>query len=134
MGDVGSAFLGFTFATLAVIGASLDLGHLSFYVVPMLLFHFIFDAAFTFFMRLLRGEKVHHAHRAHLYQLLNQLGYSHRAVSLFHYVVTAVQGAAAYTSLGLPADRRLLLFIPLLIFDIAYARWVLRRAKAVGLI
>jgi len=59
LGDVGSAFLGFTFSTLAVIGASLDLGHLSFYIVPMLLFHFIFDTVFTFSRRLLRGEKVY---------------------------------------------------------------------------
>jgi UDP-GlcNAc:undecaprenyl-phosphate GlcNAc-1-phosphate transferase len=134
MGDVGSAFLGFTFATLAVIGASLDLGHLSFYIVPLLLFHFIFDTVFTFFRRLLRGERVYLAHRTHLYQLLNQLGYSHRAVSFFHYALTAVQGVAALASLGLPADRRLLLFIPFLIFDVAYARWVLRRARVAGLI
>jgi UDP-GlcNAc:undecaprenyl-phosphate GlcNAc-1-phosphate transferase len=52
MGEVGSAFLGFTFAILAVIGASLDLGHLSFYIVPMLLFHFIFDTVFTFIRRI----------------------------------------------------------------------------------
>lgn len=134
MGDVGSAFLGFTFATLAVIGASFDLGHLSFYIVPMLLFHFIFDTVFTFFRRLLRGEKVHLAHRTHLYQLLNQLGYKHGAVALFHYLMTTAQGMAAFASLGLPADRRLLLFIPFLIFDAAYAFWVLRRAKAAGLI
>lgn len=134
MGDVGSAFLGFTFAALAVIGASLDLGHLSFYIVPLLLFHFIFDTAFTFFRRLLRGEKVHLAHRTHLYQLLNQLGYSHRAVSVFHYAVAAVQGTAAFASLALPADRRLLIFIPFLLFDAAYARWVLRRAEKMQLI
>ncbi|MGB5080844.1 MAG: hypothetical protein WBO23_08885 [Burkholderiales bacterium] len=134
MGDVGSAFLGFTFATLAVIGASLDLGHLSFYIVPLLLFHFIFDTVFTFFRRLLRGEKVHIAHRTHLYQLLNRVGYSHRAVSLFYCALTAAQGVAAFVSLGVPADRRLLLFIPFLIFDVAYAHWVLRRAKTAGLI
>jgi len=134
MGDVGSAFLGFTFATLAIIGANLDLGHLSFYIVPLLLFHFIFDSVFTFFRRLLSGEKVHLAHRTHLYQLLNQLGYSHRAVSLFHYAITVAQGAAAFASLGLPADRRPLLFIPFLVFDAAYAAWVLRRAKAARLI
>jgi UDP-GlcNAc:undecaprenyl-phosphate GlcNAc-1-phosphate transferase len=134
MGDVGSAFLGFTFATLAVIGASLDLGHLSFYIVPLLLFHFIFDTAFTFVRRLLRGEKVHLAHRTHLYQLLNGLGYSHRAVSLFHYGLTLVQGAAAFASIWLQAERRLLVFIPFLIFEIAYARWVLGRAKAAGLL
>src|SRR2546426_1042942 len=132
-GDVGSAFLGFTFSTLAVIGASLDLGHLSFYIVPMLLFHFIFDTVFTFSRRLLRGERVYLPHRAHLYQLLNRLGYSHRAVSLFHYALTVVQGLAAFVSIGLPAERRLLVFIPFLIFEVAYARWGLGRAKAMQL-
>lgn len=134
MGDIGSAFLGFTFATLAVIGSSLDLGRLSFYVVPMLLFHFVFDTLFTFGRRLLRGERVFLAHRTHLYQLLNRMGYSHKAVALFHYAVTAVQGIAAFISVGLPAGQRLLVFIPFLIFNIAYARWVLVRARGKQLI
>ena len=134
MGDVGSAFLGFTFAMLAVIGASLDLGHLSFYIVPMLLFHFIFDTVFTFFRRLLRGEPVHLAHRTHLYQLLNRIGYSHKAVSLFYYAMTVVQGVAAFVSITLHSDQRLYLFVPFLIFDLAYAWWVLARAKAMQLI
>lgn len=134
MGDVGSAFLGFTFAILAVIGASLDLGHLSFYIVPMLLFHFIFDTVFTFFRRLLRGDQVHVAHRTHLYQLLNRLGYSHRVVSLFHYAVTVAQGVAAFISIKLPAEQRLYVFVPFLIFDLAYASWVLTRARAMRLI
>lgn len=134
MGDIGSAFLGFTFATLAVIGSSLDLGRLSFYIVPMLLFHFIFDTFFTFIRRLLRGEKIHLAHRTHLYQLLSRTGYSHRAVSLFHYAVTVAQGVAAYISIDLAANNRLLVFIPFLVFEIAYARWVLSRAARMGLI
>ena len=134
MGDIGSAFLGYTFATLAVIGSSLDLGRLSFYIVPMLLFHFIFDTFFTFIRRLLRGEAIHLAHRTHLYQLLNRTGYSHRAVSLFHYAVGVAQGIAASISIDLPADRRLLMFIPFLVFEIAYARWVLSRATRMGLI
>jgi UDP-N-acetylmuramyl pentapeptide phosphotransferase/UDP-N-acetylglucosamine-1-phosphate transferase len=134
MGDIGSAFLGFTFATLAVIGSSLDMGRLSFYVVPMLLFHFIFDTFFTFTRRLVRGENVLLAHRTHLYQLLNRIGYSHKAVSLFHYALGVVQGIAATVSIGLPADKRLLVFIPFLVFEIAYARWVLRRAAGLGLI
>jgi UDP-GlcNAc:undecaprenyl-phosphate GlcNAc-1-phosphate transferase len=134
MGDIGSAFLGFTFATLAVIGSSLDLGRLSFYIVPMLLFHFIFDTFFTFTRRLARGEKVLRAHRTHLYQLLNRTGYSHRAVSLFHYAVSVAQGFAAFISIDLAADRRLLVFIPFLLFEIVYARWVLSRATRMGLI
>jgi UDP-GlcNAc:undecaprenyl-phosphate GlcNAc-1-phosphate transferase len=134
MGDIGSAFLGFTFATLAVIGSSLDLGRLSFYIIPMLLFHFIFDTLFTFLRRLARGEKIHLAHRTHLYQLLNRIGHSHRAVSLFHYAVTVAQGIAAFVSVGLAPERRLLVFIPFLIFEIAYARWVLARARTLRLI
>jgi UDP-GlcNAc:undecaprenyl-phosphate GlcNAc-1-phosphate transferase len=116
MGDVGSAFLGFTFATLAVIGASLDLGHLSFYIVPLLLFHFIFDTAFTFLRRLSRGEKVHLAHRTHLYQLLNGLGYSHRAVSLFHYGLTTSRASRPSRRSGCRL-KCALVFIPFLIFE-----------------
>lgn len=134
MGDIGSAFLGFTFATLAVVGSSLDLGRLSFYIIPMLLFHFIFDTLFTFARRLLHGEKVHLAHRTHLYQFLNRMGYSHRTVSLFHYAVTVAQGIAAFVSVSLAPERRLLVFIPFLIFEIAYARWVLARARSLRLI
>src|SRR5258706_1323542 len=62
MGDVGSAFLGFTFAALAIIGAEVDVGRLSFYIVPLLLFHFIFDTFFTFVRRWLNSEPLHLAH------------------------------------------------------------------------
>jgi hypothetical protein len=51
-------------------------------------------------------------------------------VSLFHYAVTAAQGVAAFVSIDLAAERRLLVFIPFLVFEIAYARWVLGRARA----
>jgi UDP-GlcNAc:undecaprenyl-phosphate GlcNAc-1-phosphate transferase len=44
MGDVGSTFLGFTFATLAIISSLYDNAHTSLLVIPLLLFHFIYDA------------------------------------------------------------------------------------------
>lgn len=133
MGDVGSAFLGYTFAALAVIGASLDTGRLSFYIVPLLLFNFIFDTFLTFLRRLLRCEKVHQAHRSHLYQLLNRIGYSHRSVSLFHYAVAFAQGIGAFVLVSLPPSARLLTFVPFLVFQGCYAWWVLSRAKSLGL-
>ena len=95
MGDVGSAMLGFVFATLAIIAARYDASHTSFMVVPLLLFTFIYDTSFTFVRRWLRGENVTQAHRSHLYQLLNRMGYSHLTVSLGHYPATAVLGCAA---------------------------------------
>jgi len=134
MGDVGSAFIGFTFAALAVIGANLDAGHLPFYVVPLLLFHFIFDTFFTFVRRALRGEPVHLAHRTHLYQLLNQCGYGHRAVSMYHYAVTVVQGIGALLLIFVELEWRVYVFLPYLGYQAIYAAWVLRRAKALGLV
>ena len=133
MGDVGSAFLGFTFGALAVIGASFDFGRLSFYVVPLLLFNFIFDTFFTFVRRLLRGERIHLAHRSHLYQLLNRMGYSHRKVALFHYAVALVQGVGAILLVHVPPSSRLLIFAPFVIFQVVYARRVLERARAMSL-
>lgn len=134
MGDVGSAFLGFAFATLAVIGASFDFGRLSFYIVPLLLFQFIFDTFLTFLRRVVRGEKVHLAHRTHLYQLLNRMGFSHRSVSAFHYAVAISQGLGAVLLVQLPPGDRLKVFVPFLAFQVTYASWVLAKAKRQDLI
>lgn len=134
MGDVGSAFLGFAFATLAVIGANLDRGHLSFYVVPMLLFHFIFDTAFTFFRRLARGEKVYLPHRTHLYQLLNRTGFSHRAVSLLYCAMTVAQGIGACVVVIVEPQHKVLVFVPFLLFYAVCAWWIVQRARGAGVI
>ena len=58
MGDVGSIFLGFVFATLAIIAAIYDKSHTSFLVMPLLMFNVIFDTFFTFIRRLIRHENV----------------------------------------------------------------------------
>mgnify|MGYP001558189185 CR=1 FL=1 len=134
MGDVGSAFLGFSFAALAVIGAQVDFARLSFYVVPLLLFHFIFDTFFTFVRRLMNSEPVHEAHRTHLYQLLNRTGFSHVAVSLYHCGMTVVQGFGALVLVKLEPSERIYVFVPFFMYQALYAWWVLRRARAHGLL
>ncbi len=79
MGDVGSAFLGFYFSALTVLAAQSN----PVFVLAgiALVWPFIFDAVFTFFRRLCRGEKVWVAHRSHLYQRLVISGLSHAQVS-----------------------------------------------------
>jgi UDP-GlcNAc:undecaprenyl-phosphate GlcNAc-1-phosphate transferase len=134
MGDVGSAFLGFTFAVLAIIAARYDHSHTSFLVMPLLLFNVIYDTFFTFVRRLLRGDRVHEAHRTHLYQLFNQLGYSHRTVSLFHYGVCAAQGLAAMWMVNIPGSERTLVFVPFLLFQAIYSWVIIRRARRAGLL
>lgn len=130
MGDVGSQFLGFSFAALAVIAAEVDASRTSLLVVPLLFFNFIFDTGFTLCRRALRGADVTSAHREHLYQLLNRLGWSHLRVSLFHYAVVAAQGVGALAMTGLGPDRRAAVFLPFVVFQCIYAWLVMRRARA----
>ena len=134
MGDVGSAFLGFTFAVLAIIAARYDHSHTSFMVMPLLLFNLIYDTFFTFMRRLLGGERVIDAHRTHLYQLLNRLGYSHRTVSLFHYGVCIFQGIAAVWMVRIPGAERTLVFIPFLVFQILYSCVIITLARKARLL
>jgi UDP-GlcNAc:undecaprenyl-phosphate GlcNAc-1-phosphate transferase len=134
MGDVGSAFLGFTFAVLAIMAARYDHSHTSFFVMPLLLFNFIFDTAFTFFRRLLKGENVTEAHRTHLYQLFERLGYGHRTVTLFHYGLCILQGLVAVWMVRTPDGRRALVFVPFFVVQSIYAFVIVRSAKRAGLL
>ena len=93
MGDVGSAFLGYTLAVLPVIAAP---------VVPRLalagvlvVWPFVFDTTFTLLRRLRRGENVFAAHRSHLYQRLVSAGYSQRAVTLLYLGLALLGGVLA---------------------------------------
>jgi len=89
MGDVGSAFLGFVFAFMAVAASRTD-PRLA-VVGIILVWPFVFDSGFTFFRRLLNRENVFSAHRSHLYQRLVIAGYSHRFVSSL-YIGLAIIG------------------------------------------
>ena len=93
MGDVGSAFLGFTFAAMPFFGG-VRAPELT---VPaaLLVWPFVFDSTFTLIRRALRGENVVRAHRSHLYQRLNIAGYSHRFVTTLYGALALVTAALA---------------------------------------
>jgi UDP-N-acetylmuramyl pentapeptide phosphotransferase/UDP-N-acetylglucosamine-1-phosphate transferase len=84
MGDVASAFLGFTFAVfpLLIEQKAADLKGKLFFVSWLFVWPFVFDSVFTFFRRLARREKVWRPHRTHLYQRLLSGGFTHRFVTL----------------------------------------------------
>ena len=130
LGDVGAAFLGFLFASLAIIASRYDESRTSFLVMPLLLFNFIYDTSFTFIRRLLAGEKVFEAHRSHLYQLLNRSGYTHLEVVLIQYCMVFLQGIGALVLVRVPGDERMLVFVPFLVLQVIYTVLVMRFAKA----
>lgn len=82
MGDVGSTFLGYTFAVLPIAAAKSDPNLI--FIGILLVWPFIFDSTFTFFRRLLKGDRVLTAHRSHLYQRLVISGYTHHSVTLIY--------------------------------------------------
>jgi UDP-GlcNAc:undecaprenyl-phosphate/decaprenyl-phosphate GlcNAc-1-phosphate transferase len=75
-----------------------------------LLFNFIFDTFFTFIRRFLNGDNISQAHKTHLYQLLNQLGFNHKKITLIHYMMSISQGIGAIVLISISGDKRLLVF------------------------
>jgi Fuc2NAc and GlcNAc transferase len=106
MGDAGSAFLGFCFASMPFVARTfVEVGANRLFIAGIaLLWLFIFDSIFTLIRRAARREKVWNAHREHLYQRLIRSGYAHRTVTLIYGGLSAVAAVAAVFSL-LSDDR-----------------------------
>jgi Fuc2NAc and GlcNAc transferase len=81
MGDVGSGYLGYVIAVLAIASARDNPAALAAWLI--LGGVFFCDATVTLIRRLLRGERVSQAHRSHAYQRLARRWQSHgRATAL----------------------------------------------------
>lgn len=79
MGDVGSGFLGFWMAALAI--ALHTSGALSIWASVVLNAMFVADATSTLICRVLRRERWHAPHRSHVYQRLSRKFGSHMVVT-----------------------------------------------------
>lgn len=116
MGDVGSTFLGYTFAVLPLLISADPETPISpaaaLVAAALLLWPFLFDTVLTFTRRLLRKENVFAAHRQHLYQRLVIAGLPHPFVTSA-YMVLALLGivfAKAYLD-----GNTIVLLAPLLV-------------------
>ena len=102
MGDVGSGFLGYTLAVLAVASERMNGVPL---IAWLILFGaFFFDATVTLFRRLLRGEAVWAAHFEHAYQRGLTARRSHADITISLIVVNAALAAAAAWMVFRPAS------------------------------
>lgn len=79
MGDVGSGYLGYVLAVLAVDG--MPAASQVPWVWLILGGVFLVDASVTLARRILRGERVYEAHRSHAYQWLARRWHSHKRVT-----------------------------------------------------
>ncbi len=78
MGDAGSTVLGASVA-IALLNTSNDLAQA--WSALAITLPLVSDAIYTLVRRLIRGENIFKAHRSHLYQRLQQSGWSHAQVA-----------------------------------------------------
>jgi len=78
MGDVGSTVLGFVLAVLGVYLHNEELLVFHYFIILSALFWF--DASITLFRRIVKREKLIHAHKKHIYQRAIQWGFSHQKI------------------------------------------------------
>lgn len=123
MGDVGSAFLGFIFAVLALHDAS-SASFLAWIILPIL---FGFDATLTLWRRFRRGDNVTQAHKEHAYQRLVQAGFSHQKTVLLAMFINLVLLFALFLG-GSTAYPYILLVAIAVLY--ALVRWIDRLKRA----
>lgn len=116
MGDVGSTFLGAVFAGL-VLQASTWPEALTFLLVATPL---LADACLCVVRRLTAGQPVFEPHRLHLYQRLNQAGWSHAKVASTYLAATAAMAFALFYG-GLQA------MLPLAVLEVLVGIWLDQR-------
>ena len=88
MGDVGSTFLGAVFAA-SVLQQPTPEAALALLLVA---FPLLGDACLCVLRRLAAGQPIFQAHRLHLFQRLQQAGWSHRRVAVVWITATALPG------------------------------------------
>lgn len=125
MGDSGSIPLGFLAAASGYYGFKDGLWPGWF---PILVFStFIVDASVTLLKRLLRGERIWHAHREHYYQRLVLIGYGHRKTAWLEYSVMMTTGLSALWGASQPPLTQALLLSAWIIVYMMLGRSIDRR-------
>ncbi len=133
IGDVGSAFLGYSFAALPFLAARESSAAAGSFLINWLLIGgalvwlFFFDTIVTLFRRLLNGEHFWRAHRTHIYQQLVVNGFSHRLTAGLYGVLSGLNAALVAAAL-IRSELIFVLFSFVFVQSIALLIF-LRRAK-----
>lgn len=134
MGDVGSQFLGFAFAGLGLLLARRAPAGVTALVVPLLLFHFLFDTIVTAASRARLGAPIWQAHREHLYQRLNRTGLDHAGVTLWLSAMAALNGIFALGMVAVLPFAAWVAFVPAIWLQFVYVYAVKRRERGASMV
>ncbi|MDO5441379.1 MAG: MraY family glycosyltransferase [Bacillota bacterium] len=96
MGDAGSMLLGYSLATMSLIGVSSTKGTVLFVsFIPIIILALpIFDTAFAIIRRVANHKPIMAADKGHLHHRIMALGFSQRRAVIALYCITAIMGIA----------------------------------------
>ncbi|MFH1123098.1 MAG: MraY family glycosyltransferase [Pseudomonadota bacterium] len=109
MGDVGSLFLGFVLATMAILLTSQPYDFKGLVVPVLILGVPVFDTFLAITRRLANHRRIISGDRDHLYDLLNAAGLSMRKTIVIMYGLALILGATALLTLRLTTWMTLLI-------------------------
>lgn len=116
MGDVGSNYLGFTLATVSILGFAKGYTILAIIVPIIALGVPIFDTLFAMIRRFLKGQPVLSPDGAHIHHRLLKRGFSQRQAVIFLYTVTSILCILAVTIISADIWKFVILVIAIIIF------------------
>ena len=131
MGDVGSAFLGFTFAALPLMAHEEKTANspLLFFAAVSFVWFFLFDTVFTFIRRVLRRERVWTAHREHLYQRMTLDGMTHGSVTLIYSSFTALVACSVFIGVLFRGSWEFFTLFTIVLLSAALIFWSFRKKR-----
>jgi len=95
MGDTGSNFLGFSIATISILGMAKTYTIMAIALPFVVLALPIFDTLFAIFRRIKNGKSIMEADRGHLHHRLVDLGLTQRQAVIVLYCIAAIFGIFA---------------------------------------
>lgn len=123
LGDVGSYLLGGVIAVFALLATAAGVPVV---VVLAPLSVYLFDAALTLALRIVRRERFWEAHRGHLYQRLQRSGWSHLRVSTL--VASLSLLAGGFAVVGYKSGLTWLPILAIVLVPLAYMVFVSTRS------
>ncbi len=109
LGDAGSIPLGFLAAALGIVGFTRGIWPIWFSI--LVFSPFIVDATATVISRALRGKRVWHAHREHLYQRMVAGGLGHARTMSAWYALMAAVAISAVAAVWWPIPLQIALLL-----------------------
>lgn len=124
MGDSGSMLLGFTLATISLLGVMKTTAAIALAVPLLILGVPIFDTASAIVRRLLHKRPIQEADRGHIHHRLLGRGFDQRQTVLIIYVWSVALAMGGYTVRYAPSNLRLFAFAVLAMLSGFMAYWL----------